>query len=240
MDAGAQVGMAPPFTPELWNLMLEYLPIEKVVECKTVSSELGVAARFALTKGRWKPVAESVREFERWTYSHAMNRNPCYAAAWVLDPELIMDEVEKIHRRGFNWNFFLAAVEPSIDGFGRVIKGLERFAALADIEEVVAQILLGWLERVSPSYSRSTVWTRLWRELERWSDGWYAGRLLASQAFIDWFPDDYSDEYLFDMTDDWTDTEKREALIEAIAEAHADFGAAPDPMPDSDATDDDY
>ena len=240
MDGLRAVGMAPPFTPELWNLVLEYLPIENVVECKTVSSELSVAARFALTKGRWKPVAESVREFERWTYSHAMNRNPCYAAAWVLDPELIMDEVEKIHRRGFNWNFFLAAVEPSIDGFGRVIKGLERFAALEDNEEVVAQILLGWLERVSPSYSRSTVWTRLWRELERWSDGSHAGRLLTCQTFLDWFPDDSGDDYLFDMTDDWTDTEKREALIEVIALFFAGFMAAAQAPLDSDATDDDY
>ena len=218
--------MAPPFTPELWNLVLEYLPIEKVVECKTVSSELGVAARFALTKGRWKPVAESVREFEKWKYNRHDGRNPCYHAAWALDPVLLTAEKARFST---DLVCLFAAVEPSIDGLGRVIEGLDQpnFVYL----DAVAWSFLAWVDKVTPSgtvwstSARRPVWTCLWRELERWSDGTRAGKLLTSRPLLDWFEGDYSQDYALAMTDDWTDTEKREALLEVIAGGRADFMA---------------
>ena len=223
-------GMAPPFTPELWNLVLEYLPIEKVVECKTVSSELGVAARFALTKGRWKPVAESVREFEKWKYNgvDGICPNPCYHAAWALDPVLLTAEKQRIPPPNF-WGF-LFLVEPSIDGLGRVIKSLDQpnFVYL----DAVAMTFQAWVDRVTghdgtvwSTSARRPVWTRLWRELERWSDGTRAGKLLASPPFFDWFEGEFSQDYALEMTDDWIDQDKRQALIDHIVETEPRFAA---------------
>ena len=215
--------MAPPFTPELWNLVLEYLPIEKVVECKTVSSELGVAARFALTKGRWKPVAESARQFKTWGSQLVDTKDPCYLAAWALDPKLLAAEsalVSPVYA-GF---LIDTIVERSIDGLGRVVESLEQFTR-PDSSEFVTNIFLRWVESVSPSgrYCQSTVWTRLWRELERWSDGTRAGHLLTSQTFLDWFEGEFGQEYALEMTDDWIDQNKRQALMSHIAETEAQF-----------------
>ena len=69
------------------------------------------------------------------------------------------------------------------------------------------------------------MWTRLWRELERWSDGTRAGHLLTGQTFHDWFEGDFGQLYAVDMTRDWVDQDKRQALISHIAETEARFVA---------------
>lgn len=227
----------PPFTPELWNLVLEYLPIEKVVECKTVSSsELSVAARFALTKGRWKPVAECCRllsDFCGLGPAEALRRggDPRYDAAWALDPGLTAAEYVRIQREqsvpSNCVSVFLAVVEPSMDGIGRVIGSLEH---AFDRVEDVATMFLDWVDRVGGEdmFRKPRVdqlWTSLWRELERWSDGERAGQLLTGEIFFEWFEGDVSEDYAFRMTASWTGKggKKRAALIGVIAEIEADF-----------------
>ena len=212
--------MAPPFTPELWNLVLEYLPIEKVIESKTLCTDLRRAARLALTKGRWKPVAQAVRQFKTWGSRLVDTKDPCYLAAWALDPKLLAAEAPS----PVYFGFLITIVERSIDGLGRVVESLEQFTR-PDSSEDVTTIFLRWVERVSPSgrYCQSTVWTRLWRELERWSDGTRAGHLLTSQTFLDWFEGEFGQEYALEMTDDWIDQNKRQALMSHIAETEARF-----------------
>ena len=89
-----------------------------------------------------------------------------------------------------------------------------------------------WVDRVTghdgtvwSTSARRPVWTRLWRELERWSDGTRAGKLLASPPFFDWFEGEFSQDYALEMTDDWIDQDKRQALIDHILETEPRFAA---------------
>ena len=132
--------------PELLERCLECLPFEEVhTNVKQVSKEVRSAARRSLTRGRWRPVKYVL---ENAIVTNALERPPSAAEttrfreAWALDPGLVLLELNLLWRNEkdshendidpgnfWAWNRqqfkpsvarFLALVEPSIDGLGRL------------------------------------------------------------------------------------------------------------------------
>ena len=167
--------------PELVERCLEFLPFEEVhTNVKQVSKEVRSAARRSLTRGRWRPVKYIL---ENAIVTNALERPPSAAEtarfreAWALDPGLVLLELNLLWRNKkegheddidpgnfWAWNRqqfkpsvarFLALVEPSIDGLGRLTMALERIEHRLETREggryrteMPNTLLALWMERL--------------------------------------------------------------------------------------------
>ena len=167
--------------PELLERCLECLPFEEVhTNVKQVSKEVRSAARRSLTRGRWRPIKYVL---ENAIVTNALERPPSAAetaqfqAAWALDPGLVLLELNLLWRNEkdsheddidpgnfWAWNRqqfkpsvarFLALVEPSIDGLGRLTMALERIEHRLETREggryrteMPNTLLALWMERL--------------------------------------------------------------------------------------------
>ena len=177
----SQTGFTGILPPELVERCLEFLPFEEVhTNAKQVSKAMRSAARRCLTRGRWRPLKYVV---ENAIVTNALER-PSSAAetaqfreAWALDPGLVLLELNMLWRNEkesheddidpgnfWAWNRqqfkpsvarFLALVEPSIDGLGRLTMALERIEHRLETREggryrteMPNTLLALWMERL--------------------------------------------------------------------------------------------
>ena len=135
LEAGGQLDLAAALTrspppgglPQyLLQQMLEFLPLDGVHEAKGTSFCWRKAGRSAITRGRWKEVnwvaIHGKRSMLRETVP-ASELTDCQEA-WKVDPKETL-------RILFTWGannvaaYFLAIVEPSLDGLERIVRLLE-------------------------------------------------------------------------------------------------------------------
>ena len=112
---------------EVAQKCVEFLAFEEATEVKCVSRGLRKAARWALTRGRWRPIRfvsehglDTLKKLRGGLNSLDDGVAATFRAAWALDPGLVMrviheDMVDDYHGDAFQ-AVFLNIVEPSIEG----------------------------------------------------------------------------------------------------------------------------
>ena len=114
---------------EIAQKCVEFLEFDEAIEVKRISRGLRNAARWALTRGRWRPIRfvsehglETLQNLRGGLRSLDDGVAATFRAAWALDPGLVMrviheDMVDDYHGDAFQ-AVFLNIVEPSIEGGG--------------------------------------------------------------------------------------------------------------------------
>ena len=177
----SQMGLSGTLPPELVERCLEFLPFEDLhTNVKQLSKAMRSAARRCLTRGRWSPIRYVVEEAIVANALHgslATAASTQFRAAWALDPGLVLLELILLWRNEkdsheddidpgnfWAWNRqqfkpsvarFLALVEPSIDGLGRLTMALERIEHRLETREggryrteMPNTLLALWMERL--------------------------------------------------------------------------------------------
>ena len=177
----SQMGLSGTLPPELVERCLEFLPFEDLhTNVKQLSKAMRSAARRCLTRGRWRPIRYVVKEAIVANALHgslATAASAQFRAAWALDPGLVLLELILLWRNEkdsheddidpgnfWAWNRqqfkpsvarFLALVEPSIDGLGRLTMALERIEHRLETREggryrteMPNTLLALWMERL--------------------------------------------------------------------------------------------
>ena len=194
-------------TPSLSNLpvdlaarCLEFLPFDTVRGAKRgvkrVSRGMRSAARRALTRGRWRPIKQfAAASLSIKATMDAPDAVPAasieqYQAAWALEPGQVFFEVANWH--GLSTNIarpiarFLAIVEPSIQGLGRIVAACE-----AAYECDLPTSPTSYRELYPPGWWEYILtWAaKIGKEVGTWNlDGWNpAGELvLIGDGFEQW------------------------------------------------------
>ena len=167
-DAQAAQDLSVP--TELWAHAIEHTSLDDAARAKAVSKAFCCAARAALTKGRWAPVAKLVRA---WAERDLATSATClsvsdkgeslplyvtdelktlFCAAWVAEPRLIAEMVgsDGLRNDTFpNVGLLLRAAEPELnDGaLGRVFACMEHVDALWHLHGIrysAAALIVQW------------------------------------------------------------------------------------------------
>ena len=205
-DAQAAQDLSAP--TELWAHVIEHTSLDDAVRAKAVSKAFCCAARAALTKGRWAPVAKLVRawaERDLATSATCLSASdkgeslPLYVtdelktlfcAAWVAEPRLIAEMVgsDGLRNDTFpNVGLLLRAAEPELnDGaLGRVFACMEHIDALSPRSSSAASLIVEWQPsfyaiRNESQFLESDGWlSRLFRAGDRCGDGARVGNIIA-------------------------------------------------------------
>ena len=155
---------------ELWAHAIEFTPLDDAVRAKAVSKAFCCAARAALTKGRWAPVAKLVRA---WAERDLATSATClsvsdkgeslplyvtdelktlFCAAWVAEPRLIAEMIGSDRPPNdimTNFGLLLRAAEPELndDALGRVFACMEHVDALWHLHGIrysAAALIVQW------------------------------------------------------------------------------------------------
>ncbi len=193
---------------ELWAHAIEFTPLDDAVRAKAVSKAFCCAARAALTKGRWAPVAKLVRA---WAERDLATSATClsvfdedeplplyvtdelktlFCAAWVAEPRLIAEMVgsDGLRNDTFpNVGLLLRAAEPELnDGaLGRVFACMEHIDALSPRSSSAASLIVEWqpsfyaIRNESPFLESDGWLSRLFRAGDRCGDGARVGNIIA-------------------------------------------------------------
>ena len=169
-DAQAAQDLSVP--TELWAHAIEHTSLDDAVRAKAVSKAFCCAARAALTKGRWAPVAKLVRA---WAERDLATSATClsvfdedeplplyvtdelktlFCAAWVAEPRLIAEMIGNRSDRPrndimTNFGLLLRAAEPELndDALGRVFACMEHVDALWHLHGIrysAAALIVQW------------------------------------------------------------------------------------------------
>ena len=169
-DAQAAQDLSAP--TELWAHAIEHMSLDDAARAKAVSKAFCCAARAALTKGRWAPVAKLVRawaERDLATSATCLSASdkgeslPLYVtdelktlfcAAWVAEPRLIAEMIGNRSDRPrndimTNFGLLLRAAEPELndDALGRVFACMEHVDALWHLHGIrysAAALIVQW------------------------------------------------------------------------------------------------
>ena len=205
-DAQAAQDLSVP--TELWAHAIEHTSLDDAARAKAVSKAFCCAARAALTKGRWAPVAKLVRA---WAERDLATSATClsvsdkgeslplyvtdelktlFCAAWVAEPRLIAEMVgsDGLRNDTFpNVGLLLRAAEPELnDGaLGRVFACMEHIDALEPRSSSAACLIVEWQPsfyaiRNESQFLESDGWlSRLFRAGDRCGDGARVGNIIA-------------------------------------------------------------
>ena len=205
-DAQAAQDLSVP--TELWAHAIEHTSLDDAARAKAVSKAFCCAARAALTKGRWAPVAKLVRA---WAERDLATSATClsvsdngeslplyvtdelktlFCAAWVAEPRLIAEMVgsDGLRNDTFpNVGLLLRAAEPELnDGaLGRVFACMEHIDALSPRTSSAASLIVEWQPsfyaiRNESQFLESDGWlSRLFRAGDRCGDGARVGNIIA-------------------------------------------------------------
>ena len=205
-DAQAAQDLSVP--TELWAHAIEHTSLDDAARAKAVSKAFCCAARAALTKGRWAPVAKLVRA---WAERDLATSATClsvsdkgeslplyvtdelktlFCAAWVAEPRLIAEMVgsDGLRNDTFpNVGLLLRAAEPDLnDGaLGRVFACMEHIDALWPRSSSAASLIVEWQPsfyaiRNESQFLRSPYWLfRLFHAGEKCGDGVRASNIIA-------------------------------------------------------------
>ena len=205
-DAEAAQDLSVP--TELWAHAIEHTSLDDAARAKAVSKAFCCAARAALTKGRWAPVAKLVRA---WAERDLATSATClsvsdkgeslplyvtdelktlFCAAWVAEPRLIAEMVgsDGLRNDTFpNVGLLLRAAEPELnDGaLGRVFACMEHIDALEPRSSSAACLIVEWQPsfyaiRNESQFLESDGWlSRLFRAGDRCGDGARVGNIIA-------------------------------------------------------------
>ena len=205
-DAQAAQDLSVP--TELWAHAIEHTSLDDAARAKAVSKAFCCAARAALTKGRWAPVAKLVRawaERDLATSATCLSASdkgeslPLYVtdelktlfcAAWVAEPRLIAEMVgsDGLRNDTFpNVGLLLRAAEPELnDGaLGRVFACMEHIDALWPRSYSAASLIVEWqpsfyaIRNESPFLESDGWLSRLFRAGDRCGDGARVGNIIA-------------------------------------------------------------
>ena len=169
-DAQAAQDLSVP--TELWAHAIEHTSLDDAARAKAVSKAFCCAARAALTKGRWAPVAKLVRA---WAERDLATSATClsvsdkgeslplyvtdelktlFCAAWVAEPRLIAEMIGSGSDRPrndimTNFGLLLRAAEPELndDALGRVFACMEHVDALWHLHGIrysAAALIVQW------------------------------------------------------------------------------------------------
>ena len=169
-DAQAAQDLSVP--TELWAHAIEHTSLDDAARAKAVSKAFCCAARAALTKGRWAPVAKLVRA---WAERDLATSATClsvsdkgeslplyvtdelktlFCAAWVAEPRLIAEMICNRSDRPrndimTNFGLLLRAAEPELndDALGRVFACMEHVDALWHLHGIrysAAALIVQW------------------------------------------------------------------------------------------------
>ena len=169
-DAQAAQDLSVP--TELWAHAIEHTSLDDAARAKAVSKAFCCAARAALTKGRWAPVAKLVRA---WAERDLATSATClsvigedeplplyvtdelktlFCAAWVAEPRLIAEMIGNRSDRPrndimTNFGLLLRAAEPDLndDALGRVFACMEHVDALWHLHGIrysAAALIVQW------------------------------------------------------------------------------------------------
>jgi len=114
---------------EVCQKLLEFIPSHDVAVAKPSSTVLASAARFALTRGRWKPLKKFCETGREALHDKNAETQALFREVWALEPSEVLVELAFPDRSKFfphsksdqdNILAFLLVVEPSTDGLGRV------------------------------------------------------------------------------------------------------------------------
>ena len=190
-DAQAAQDLSVP--TELWAHAIEHTSLDDAARAKAVSKAFCCAARAALTKGRWAPVAKLVRA---WAERDLATSATClsvsdkgeslplyvtdelktlFCAAWVAEPRLIAEMVgsDGLRNDTFpNVGLLLRAAEPELnDGaLGRVFACMEHIDALSPRSSSAASLIVEWQPSFYAIRNESQFHTHESQFLE--SEGW--------------------------------------------------------------------
>ena len=190
-DAQAAQDLSVP--TELWAHAIEHTSLDDAARAKAVSKAFCCAARAALTKGRWAPVAKLVRA---WAERDLATSATClsvsdkgeslplyvtdelktlFCAAWVAEPRLIAEMVgsDGLRNDTFpNVGLLLRAAEPELnDGaLGRVFACMEHIDALSPRTSSAASLIVEWQPSFYAIRNESQFHTHESQFLE--SEGW--------------------------------------------------------------------
>ena len=190
-DAQAAQDLSVP--TELWAHAIEHTSLDDAARAKAVSKAFCCAARAALTKGRWAPVAKLVRA---WAERDLATSATClsvsdkgeslplyvtdelktlFCAAWVAEPRLIAEMVgsDGLRNDTFpNAGLLLRAAEPELnDGaLGRVFACMEHIDALSPRSSSAASLIVEWQPSFYAIRNESQFHTHESQFLE--SEGW--------------------------------------------------------------------
>ena len=205
-DAQAAQDLSVP--TELWAHAIEHTSLDDAARAKAVSKAFCCAARAALTKGRWAPVAKLVRA---WAERDLATSATClsvsdkgeslplyvtdelktlFCAAWVAEPRLIAEMVgsDGLRNDTFpNVGLLLRAAEPELnDGaLGRVFACMEHIDALSPRSSSAASLIVEWqpsfyaIRNESPFLESDGWLSRLFRAGNRCGDGARVGNIIA-------------------------------------------------------------
>ena len=205
-DAQAAQDLSAP--TELWAHAIEHTSLDDAERAKAVSKAFCCAARAALTKGRWAPVAKLVRA---WAERDLATSATClsvsdkgeslplyvtdelktlFCAAWVAEPRLIAEMVgsDGLRNDTFpNVGLLLRAAEPELnDGaLGRVFACMEHIDALWPRSSSAASLIVEWqpsfyaIRNESPFLDSDGWLSRLFRAGDRCGDGARVGNIIA-------------------------------------------------------------
>ena len=168
----AQVAQDLSVPTELWAHAIEHTSLDDAARAKAVSKAFCCAARAALTKGRWAPVAKLVRA---WAERDLATSATClsvigedeplplyvtdelktlFCAAWVAEPRLIAEMIGNRSDRPrndimTNFGLLLRAAEPELndDALGRVFACMEHVDALWHLHGIrysAAALIVQW------------------------------------------------------------------------------------------------
>ena len=167
-DAQAAQDLSAP--TELWAHAIEHMSLDDAARAKAVSKAFCCAARAALTKGRWAPVAKLVRA---WAERDLATSATClsvfdedeplplyvtdelktlFCAAWVAEPRLIAEMIGSDRPPNdimTNFGLLLRAAEPELndDALGRVFACMEHVDALWHLHGIrysAAALIVQW------------------------------------------------------------------------------------------------
>ena len=167
-DAQAAQDLSAP--TELWAHAIEHMSLDDAARAKAVSKAFCCAARAALTKGRWAPVAKLVRA---WAERDLATSATClsvsdkgeslplyvtdelktlFCAAWVAEPRLIAELIGSDRPPNdimTNFGLLLRAAEPELndDALGRVFACMEHVDALWHLHGIrysAAALIVQW------------------------------------------------------------------------------------------------
>ena len=205
-DAQAAQDLSVP--TELWAHAIEHTSLDDAARAKAVSKAFCCAARAALTKGRWAPVAKLVRA---WAERDLATSATClsvsdkgeslplyvtdelktlFCAAWVAEPRLIAEMVgsDGLRNDTFpNVGLLLRAAEPELndDALGRVFACMEHIDALSPRSSSAASLIVEWqpsfyaIRNESPFLESDGWLSRLFRAGNRCGDGARVGNIIA-------------------------------------------------------------
>ena len=193
---------------ELWAHAIEFTPLDDAARAKAISKALCSAARAALTKGRWAPVAKLVRAWATRDFAISStflsvsceDRSvPLYVTdelkilfcrAWEVEEPRILTELvgsdRGLHLLA-NLGLLLRAAEPVLtdDALGRVFASMEAVDALWQPGYSTAGVIVEWQPslyaiRNESLFLESDDWLlRLFRAGNRCGDGARVGNIIA-------------------------------------------------------------